>query len=91
MPTNLLKNIAKKYCERFGQIAVEMSFISAEQLKEAVNCQIEEDISGRPHRLVGAILFQQELMTSDQIEHVMTILMQRMRNENVDDGTPQTD
>lgn len=81
MPSNILKTISGKYCLRFGQIAVNMKFITEAQLKEALCCQIEEELSGHGHRLLGAILFGKGWMTSDQIEQVMNALLKKMRQE----------
>ncbi|MBI5658113.1 MAG: hypothetical protein HZC43_00860 [Nitrosomonadales bacterium] len=81
MTTGSLKSISDKYCPRFGQTAVEMKFITEAQLKEALCCQIEEELSGQGRRLVGAILFGREWMTGDQIEQVMNALLKRMRRE----------
>ncbi len=79
--TDVLKLISKKYCPRFGQTAVEMGFISEARLKEALCCQIEEELSGRGHRLLGTVLFDKEWMTSDQIEKVMTAMLKAIRSE----------
>lgn len=81
MAAGTKKYISDKYCPRFGQLAVEMKFISAAQLKEALCCQIEEELSGQGRRLLGAILFDKGQMTSDQIELVMNALLKQMRRE----------
>jgi hypothetical protein len=36
MQTSVLRQLSKKYCPRFGKIAVDMEFVTAEQLKEAL-------------------------------------------------------
>lgn len=84
MTANNQNNISDKYCPRFGQLAVEMKFITAAQLKEALCCQIEEELSGQKRRLLGAILYSKDWMTSDQIEQVMNMLLRQMRKENED-------
>jgi hypothetical protein len=58
-------------CRRFGTIAVKNKFISKIQLKEAMIEQLEEDLSGREHRLIGAILFEKGWMTWDQVDSVL--------------------
>ena len=68
------QKLSKQYCPRFGQIAVEMGFITLEQLKEALAEQIEDDISQRPHRLIGEILFEKGWMTFQQTEMVLNKL-----------------
>lgn len=79
--TDIHKAISDKYCPRFGQTAVEMRFITEDQLKEALCCQIEGDLSAQEHRLLGVILFDKEWLTSDQIEKVMNTLLKEMRTE----------
>lgn len=81
MSANTLKTVSDKYCPRFGQVAVEMEFITDTQLKEALCCQVEEELSGRGRRLLGAILFDKDRMTSSQIEQVMSSLLKQMRLE----------
>ena len=56
---------------RFGTIAVEKGFVTAEQVIEAMNIQILEDIEKRVHRLIGSILLDQELITLSQIDEVL--------------------
>lgn len=81
MTADTHKQISDKYCPRFGQTAVEKGYISAERLKDAVNIQIDEEISGQKHRLLGTILFEKNWMTGDQIETVLNLLLKQMRNE----------
>ena len=59
------------YCSRFGTIAVEYGFINRDQLKQALDEQVEDDLSGRPHRVIGAICFTHGWMTPEQIEVVL--------------------
>lgn len=89
MTTDILKIISDKYCARFGQTAVEMGFITEVQLKEALYCQVDENLSSKEHRLLGAILFDKEWMTSDQVEEVMNTLLKRMRLEEEKGRTHQ--
>ena len=73
--------MSDRYCRRFGQIAVEMGYISEAQAKEALCRQLDEDLAGKTHRLLGAILFDLEWMSSGQIEDVLDRLLQEMRAE----------
>lgn len=59
------------FCSRFGTIAVELGFISVEQLKQALEEQVDDDLNSRPHRVLGAICFSQEWMTPEQIDVVL--------------------
>ena len=82
MSTNMQKKISDKYCPRFGQTAVEMGFITADRLKAALSIQVDEDISGKGHRLLGSILFDKDWMSSEQIEIVLNSVLKKMRSED---------
>lgn len=84
MRKNIMKNISRKYCPRFGQVAVGMGFITEEQMIEAFRCQVGEELSGQGHRLLGSILMDKDWMTSDQVEQVLNVLMKKMRIEEAD-------
>jgi nitrogen fixation protein len=58
-------------CRRFGTIAVKNNFISKSQLKEAIIEQLEEDLSGKDHRLIGAILLEKGWISWDQVDLVL--------------------
>ncbi len=74
MDDNISKDISKKYCSRFGIISVNKGFITAEQLKEALLEQADDNISNRPHRLIGRIFFEKGWMTDQQIDEVLNDL-----------------
>jgi len=60
--------------KRFGLVAVERGFISADQVIEALRTQVMEDVESGKHRLIGRILLEQGLMTLVQVENVLKIL-----------------
>jgi hypothetical protein len=62
-----------KLCRRFGTIAVKRGFVSADQVKEAFGEQLDDDLNGRNHRLIGTILSEKELMTWPQIDSNLRI------------------
>lgn len=62
---------ATKYCRRFGQLAMQLGYIDADHLAAALRRQREDAAAGRPHRLVGAILFQEGAMSTEQIEETL--------------------
>ncbi len=63
------------YEKRFGLLAVEMGFITPEDLIRAMTLQIQEDMQpDRHHRLIGEILLSEDLMSTDQIETVLNEL-----------------
>ncbi len=69
-----IKKLSKEYCPRFGKIAVDMGFITAEQLTEVLAEQAEDSLSNRPHRFIGYILSVHGWITNDQIDIVLDIL-----------------
>ena len=81
MTNDVRKAISQKYCPRFGQIAVESSFIDEAQLADALAYQVHEELNGNRHRLLGEILFERDWMSASQIDQVLTELFRRMREE----------
>lgn len=68
-----------KYCPRFGHLAVEMGYVSSKQLKEALSEQVDDNLSGRPHRILGAIFFDRGWMSPGQIEEVLNRMFQMLK------------
>jgi hypothetical protein len=60
--------------KRFGVIAVEKGFISKEQLFEAIKIQIEEDLEGKPHSLIGVILIRLGYLTRERADEVLLVM-----------------
>jgi hypothetical protein len=60
-----------KLCRRFGTIAVKKGIVTPEQVKEAFMEQLDDDLNGREHRLIGTILFEKNLITWDQVDEVL--------------------
>jgi hypothetical protein len=65
------KGITKKYSPRFGEIAVDLGFITPEQLKLALSEQSDDDLLRYPHRVIGSIFFDKGWMTYQEIETVL--------------------
>ena len=57
--------------KRFGQVAVEKKFVTPEQAKQALQEQIEDNLSQKPHRQLGRILLEKGWMNAQQIEVVL--------------------
>jgi UDP:flavonoid glycosyltransferase YjiC (YdhE family) len=70
---------AVEYAFRFGEIAIKKGFITAQQLEEALDEQIADDLSNNHHRLIGEILLEQGEMTPKQIAIVLEELV---KNKN---------
>ena len=63
--------------KRFGVIAVEKEYITKEQLFEALKIQVEEDISGKPHTLIGIILIKLGYLTNEEADHVLLTMKKK--------------
>lgn len=70
---------AREWCFRFGIIAVKRNMITREQLKEALIEQIDDDLNGKPHRLLGEILLEKDQMNADEIERVLKELFREAK------------
>jgi hypothetical protein len=64
--------------KRFGILAVEKGFITADELLEALRVQVLDDIEKGKHRLLGRILLEQGLLTREQVEEVLQMLGKRL-------------
>ena len=60
------------YEKRFGIIAIQKGFITADDLVRGLTVQVGEDIKNIPHRLLGEIFFDMGVMTDKQIEEVLS-------------------
>ena len=60
---------AVKLARMFGEIAIEMGFLTTEQFEDAVNiqCSSEAIPSVKQRKLIGDILFENNWMTVEQI------------------------
>ena len=55
-------------------IAVDKGFVTADQLKEALAEQADDNLSNKPHRLIGRIFFDKGWMTDERIDTVLSEL-----------------
>ena len=74
MADDIDKEISGKYCNRFGVIAVDKGFVTADQLKEALTEQADDNLFNKPHRLIGRIFFDKGWVTDKQIDIVLNEL-----------------
>ena len=72
------KGITKEHSPRFGKIAVDMGFITSEQLKLALSEQVDDNLCGNPHRVIGSIFFDRGWMTYPEIEKVLKELFKEI-------------
>ncbi|MBF0559624.1 MAG: hypothetical protein HQL08_12690 [Nitrospirae bacterium] len=73
--------ITKKYSPRFGKKAVDLGFITTEQLKAALAAQVDDEMSGSPHRVIGSIFFEKGWMTYQEIEVVLKELFKELNTK----------
>jgi hypothetical protein len=66
---------------RFGVIAVDKGFITAEQLIEALRTQVMGDIDQKEHKLIGTILLEMGLVTNAQIDKVVKELVKKNKSK----------
>lgn len=65
-----------EYYPRSGHLAVMLGFITLEQLKAAMNQQIDDDLRNRPHRFLGEILLDEGWITYDELNIILDELYQ---------------
>lgn len=71
----------RNFPPRFGKVAVQMEFITPEQLKEALMIQVDDDLADRPHRNLGTILYDKGWINMGQLRAVIDRLMELLREE----------
>ena len=64
-------DVTGELCHRFGVTAVRKGFITLDALKTAVLIQVDDDVNGLEHRLLGNILFDSGQITEEQIDVVL--------------------
>jgi hypothetical protein len=62
---------------RFGKVAIDKGFITMEQMLNAIEVQVKENIAFGTHRKIGMILKQEGHITIAQIEEVLEVLDDR--------------
>ena len=65
------------YEKRFGNIAIDMGFLTLDELINALEIQVQEEIDKGERRLIGQILLELKVMTSDQIKQVLANLFDK--------------
>jgi len=65
----------ERYEKRFGVIALEKGYITADDLINALSVQANENIKEGRHRLIGEILLSMDLISAKQIEDVVSTIL----------------
>ena len=69
----------RHYEKRFGTVAVEKGYITVEELIEALSIQVKEESEKGSHRLIGGILFDQDILTGKQVQEVVDVVLRSKR------------
>ncbi len=69
--TKDFNGIEKEYRPRSGQIAVELGFITKAQLKQAINEQVDDDLSYSPHRFLVEIFLDKGWINREQVDIIL--------------------
>jgi len=72
-------NKIEHYEKRFGIIAIEKGYITAEDLIKGLTIQVDEDVRRIPHRFLGQIFFEMGLMTDKQVDEVLGSIFRKSR------------
>lgn len=57
---------------RFGSIAVYRKYVTLAQVQQALTTQIEDNVNGGKHRLLGDILLENNWITDEQVESILS-------------------
>jgi len=61
---------------RFGVLAVRMGFASPDQIVDALDIQVKENLFTGKHRRIGSILLDQGILSRSQMQEVVKELDQ---------------
>ncbi len=56
-------------------VAVNRGYVTPKQLKEAIAEQLDDNLAGRPHQVLGKIFFDKNLMNLNQIDQILDELL----------------
>lgn len=63
-----------EYSSQFCQIAVDKGFVTETQLSVAIPEQVDDNLSSKPYRFIGRIIFEHGWITNEQINIVLDTL-----------------
>ncbi|MFH2091985.1 MAG: hypothetical protein ABIJ31_06445 [Pseudomonadota bacterium] len=61
--------------KRFGTIAIEMGYITQEDVMDALKTQLDEDLKDGKHRVIGVILYEKGILDAVQIKNILDSMM----------------
>ena len=56
---------------RFGSISYHRGYLTKDQIQQALAEQLEDNVSGRPHRLLGTILRERGWLSEEQEKSIL--------------------
>jgi len=56
---------------RFGRIAFNRKYVTLEQVQRALAEQMEDNVTQKPHRLLGDIMLENNWITEEQLESIL--------------------
>ena len=62
---------------RFGKVAVDLGFITMDQMLDSIEIQVKENIAFGTHRKIGMILLEAGHITMKQIDEVLMVMESR--------------
>jgi hypothetical protein len=65
------KHNAGNDCYRFGSVAYLLGYVTLEQIQQALAEQVEDNVVGRKHRVLGVILREKGWITEEQEEAIL--------------------
>ena len=68
----------KHFNKRFGIIAVDKGYINEDQLIKAMKIQAKENVMEGKHRLLGQVLIEEEILTTEQVDEILDTMDQKM-------------
>ncbi len=68
----------------FGQIAVEMGFVTQAQVKQALEIQKDEDARKAPHRLLGIIMLEAGFLSSEEMIQILKYYQTEKKRKLID-------
>ncbi len=60
--------------KRFGIIAREQGFVTQEQVMQAIEIQLKENMENKKHRFIGEILLDLGYLTESQLKEMLRII-----------------
>jgi hypothetical protein len=72
----------KKERELFGMIAQRKKYVTAEGVEKALTLQAQRDSRGEPHKLLGILMLELEMLSSSQLLDILQEMQRKEIKEN---------